>query len=432
MRVMFAVIVSLGVLGAGCGEDPDDAPFSSEGGSLEIDGCDYTLSTRFGADIPRTAGDKIGTDPTPRYVHLGVMGDPTKSIVAQWRTVDETTTAGSIRYAAGENLAASQLKTVVKGVQFGYKATGQTIYRVHQAHVCDLSPGTAYSYQVGSGDSWSPVYTFRTAPDVEANPDAEVVVAVAGDTRAGLDVWGQLVAQLQQRNPDVLLFSGDAIVFGLVQEEWDAFLATSEPLFATVPVLFANGNHEASSITLFAQFAMPGDQESFGVSYGFSRVFVANDSPDPLSALTDTIPQAIDADFTEHASARWKVLMHHRPIYSSGEMHGGDSMLGAAWLPTIDKHHLDLVLNGHEHQFEMSKPLAGGVVQASTDTGTVYVIAGGGGAEQRTFGDVQPWLQYREIEYSAAIMRVRRTQLTLDSFHPDGTPVPATFTKTKL
>jgi acid phosphatase type 7 len=432
MRVMFA-LVPLGLMFiAGCGEDPDDAPFTSEGGSLEIDDCDYTLTTRFGADLPRVSGDKVGTDPTPRYVHLGVMGDPRMSVVAQWRTVDETTTAGSIRYATGENLSASQLKTVVKGVQFGYKATGQTIYRVHQAHLCGLSPGTAYSYQVGTGDSWSNVYTFRTAPDVEANPDAEVVIAVAGDTRAGLDVWGQLVTQLQQRSPEVLLFSGDAIVFGLVQAEWDEFLAVSEPLFATVPVLFANGNHEGSSITLFSQFAMPGDQESFGITYGSSHLFVANDSPEPLTKISDTIPQLMDADFTANASAPWKLLMHHRPIYSTGQMHGGDSMLGTAWLPIIDKHHLDLVLNGHEHQFEMSKPLAGGNVQATSATGTVFLVAGGGGAEQRTFGDIQPWLQYREISYSASILRVRRTQLTLDSFRPDGTSIPSSFDKTKL
>ena len=48
-----------------------------------------------------------------------------------------------------------------------------------------LVPGLAGLHVVGAD-------TFRTAPDIIANPDAEVVVAIAGDSRDGFDVWGQL------------------------------------------------------------------------------------------------------------------------------------------------------------------------------------------------------------------------------------------------
>jgi hypothetical protein len=176
---------------------------------------------------------------------------------------------------------------------------------------------------------------------------------------------------------------------------------------------------------------MPGDQENFGFSYGFARVFVANDSPEDPSALTVSTPTAIDADFTDHADARWKLLMHHRPMWSSGSRHGSNTLLQDAWGPIVDKHRVDLVLNGHEHQFEISKPLANKMVQTTNATGTVYVVAGGAGADLYGFNPAGFWSDYMEASHTGAILRVRRDQLTMEPFRSDGTVVANGFTKTK-
>ncbi len=425
------MLVCLLAVAACSGDDEDDAPFTDQGGSLEVPDCGYTLVTRLGADLPRMAGDKIGTDPTPRLLHLGLSGDPRTSMVAQWRTVDEETRAGSIRYGVGADLSPAQLTETVEGIHFGYSSTGSEIYRVHQAHLCELAPGTTYSYQVGTDGHYSPVYSFHTAPDVEANPDTESIFGFVGDSRGGYDIWAQMVAQLQSRTPDLILFSGDAVTIGLTQYEWETFLEVGEPLFATTPIVITNGNHEANAVNFYSQFAMPGDQENFGLTYGFARVFVANDSPEDPSALTVSIPTAMDADFTDHADARWKLLMHHRPMWSSGSRHGSNMLLQDAWGPIVDKHHVDLVLNGHEHQFEISKPLANKVVQTTNATGTVYVVAGGAGADLYGFNAAGFWSDYIEESHTAAILRVRRDQLTMEPFRSDGTTVANGFTKTK-
>src|ERR1043165_659405 len=108
-------LLSLLFLFGGCDDDEEDTTFSDMGGTLEIDGCGYSITTRLGAEAPRVSGKLIGEDPTPRLVHLGIVGDPKTSIVAQWRTVDDITTAGSIRYAEGANLPAASLTKEVKG-----------------------------------------------------------------------------------------------------------------------------------------------------------------------------------------------------------------------------------------------------------------------------------------------------------------------------
>lgn len=432
MRVRMLVSILL-ISGACSGEDgDDDDTFTGTGGALAIDGCGYSVTTRLGAEAPRKASDRIGADPTPFHVHLGLMGDPKTSIVAQWRTRDETTRATVIRYAKGADLGADQLTETRTGIEFGFKATGVEIYRVHQAHLCDLEPGTAYSYQVGSEGAFSPVYTFRTAPDVAANPDAEVVFGFVGDSRDGYDVWSQLVDQFRQRAPDLILFSGDAVTIGLTQFEWEEFFARGEPLFARAPVVSAHGNHEVNAVSYYAQFAMPGDQETFGFDYGHAHLTVANDTPDNISAIAGATRDTIAADFEASKGARWRMLMHHQAIWSSSN-HGSTLSLQQAWMPLIDQYAIDLVLNGHDHVYEISKPLRAGVVQADNTAGTVYVVGGGAGAELYETG-LEFHTAYTEKTHSAAVIRVARNMLTLEAFRQDGSAISvpeARFSKMK-
>jgi hypothetical protein len=119
-------------------------------------------------------------------------------------------------------------------------------------------------------------------------------------------------------------------------------------------------------------------------------------------------------------------------MYSSGSRHGSAFELQAAWRPVVDEHGVDLVLNGHEHQFEITKPLRAGEVVTSSADGTVYVVAGGAGADLYGFSQTQNvWSEYRESVHTAATIRIRRDQLTLESFRADGTMIPTGFTKTK-
>jgi hypothetical protein len=421
------------VIAAACSGEEDEPAFTGTGGKLAIDGCDYSITTRMGAEAPRKASNKKGADPTPRQVHLGFVGDPRTSVVAQWRTQDETTTATVIRYAAGADLSADQLTETRTGIQFGYRGTGTDVFRVHQAHLCGLEPGTAYSYQVGAEGAFSPVYTFRTAPDVAANPDAEVVFGFVGDSRDGYDVWSQLVGELAKRSPDLVLYSGDAVTIGITQFEWEEFLGRGEPLFARAPVVFAHGNHEVNSVNFFSQFAMPGDQENFSFDYGHAHLTVANDTPEDPTAIAGKAREHLAADFEASKTARWKLLMHHQAIWSSATAHGSNLELQQAWMPLIDQYGIDLVLNGHEHEYEISRPLKNGQVQASNAGATVYVVNGGAGAPLYDIGSGFH-TAYSEKTYSAAVLRVTRSSLELDPFRQDGGAISAPaarFSKTK-
>jgi hypothetical protein len=423
------VLVLLGCASACIKGNSSVANFDGPGGSLAIPGCDYTLVTRSGAEAPSLGTSAHGDDPTPRFLHLGIMGDARTSMVLQWRTVDETTQETTVRYGVGADLTADQLTQTATGVQFGYLSDG-AVYREHQGHLCGLAPGTTYSYQVGSEGHFSAVHTFHTAPDLSASPDAETMFAFLGDSRGGYDIWAQLIALAQQRMPDLVLFSGDAVTTGTVQSEWEQFFGTGEPLFASVPLVSAQGNHEINAVNYYSQIAMPGDQEVFGFDYGAAHIFVANDTPVDPNAIFGGSRAAIDTDLAAHESAPWKLFVNHQPIWSASTRHGSTLSLQNAWMPLFDQHHVDVVLNGHDHDFEVSHPMKAGLVQATAATGTIYVVGGGAGAELYQNGSGS-WTAYSESVHSLGILRVRVGSLVMDAVRPDGTPLPGGFTITK-
>ena len=88
MRAFWAIAVLL--LGCDSDHEGESKEFVDSGGTMTIDGCGYTLTTRVGAEAPKPSGQTLGPDPTPRVVHLGIMGDPKTSIV-RWRPASLTT-----------------------------------------------------------------------------------------------------------------------------------------------------------------------------------------------------------------------------------------------------------------------------------------------------------------------------------------------------
>lgn len=71
--------------------------------------------------------------------------------------------------------------------------------------------------------------------------------------------------------------------------------------------------------------------------------------------------------------AQWKIPFFHHPLYSSGKMHGSDEKLRAKLEPLFIKHGVAVVLAGHEHFYERTKP----------QQGILYFVCGASGALRR-------------------------------------------------
>ena len=427
MRPLVVVLVSVATAGCVAGNPSSSVPSVDRlGGSVVPPGCAAPLVTRVGAEAPALPGTVVGVDPTPMQIHLGLVGDARTSMVVSWRTADDVTTTGQVRFGVG-----GALDRTAPGMTFTYLAEfgNGAVVRMHEAHLCGLTADTVYSYQVESAPGvTAPVYTFRTAPDLALTPDAEITLAAVGDSRDGYDVWAQIVTQLVARTPDVIVFSGDAVTLGQLQREWDEFFLAGEPLFTSVPVVSVHGNHDINSPNYYAQFAMPGNEENFSFDYGAAYFVVVNDTPEQLADLTSTIPAFLQADLAA-ATAPWLIVNHHRPRYSASTRHGSDTTLRDNWAPIFDAASVDLVLSGHDHDYERTKPMRGNTVQATPADGTIYVVSGGAGAELYGNG-TDFWTETSASLHSATVSRIRANRIEFEAFDHTGAPVDA-FTITR-
>lgn len=347
------------------------------GGTLFLPDCGYTVYTPSGATAPLAVAAGTtppGPDPTPRQVHLGLASDPARSRVISWRTGDDSTLETTVRYGKvdGDELSRD-------GFSFWYR-TPTVMPRMHEVHLCGLEPDTVYRYQVGGGETWSPERRFRTAPDVVADPSASVVLAVLGDSRGGqemaADSMRRIMASVQ---PDAFLFTGDVVTDGRLQGEWDVLFEAGEEIMARVPVIYTHGNHENNAAAYYAQVALPGNEQWFGVDLGPVHLSVLNDTPVDSGAIIAAERTFLTSDLASHATAPWRIVMHHRSIWSNGGGHGSSATLLGAWGPIIDEAGVDLVLSGHDHIYERSRPMFGSEVVAP-GKGTIYLVSGGAGA----------------------------------------------------
>jgi len=402
----------------------DGSAYAFGGGTIMLTSCGYALTTRDGASAPVFGSPMFGSDPTPWGRHLGIAGDPSTSMVVSWRTNDDTTLATTVQY--GTNGMTNQS---TDGLTFSYQTPNRNPVQIHETHLCGLQPDTVYTYRVGGKDGsgkevWSDTATFHTAP-AKSNTMAQITVGVIGDSRGNYTLWGKMLQELQTMGtPDIILFSGDGVTLGPVQTEWDQWFKQAEPVLKSVPMLLAHGNHEVNAVNYFSQFAMPGDEEYYGVDYGPMHVTVLNDTPPNPNEIAMKGATFLDSDLTaaDTANAPWKFVMHHQPMWSACAGHGSNLTLQSTWGPIIDKHKVDVVFNGHDHDYERTKPMRGTAAQATPADGTVFIVAGSAGADLYDNG-TGAWTQLSMKTYNLAVIHLRAGMLQYTAYDDSGTTI---------
>ncbi len=201
-----------------------------------------------------------------------------------------------------------------------------------------------------------------------------LAVADTGSGDANQRAVGQQMGLAHQRRPvDLVVLAGDNIYpsgdLSLVESTFQRPYA--ELLRAGVPFHAVLGNHDIRTANGAPQVAY----KPFGMK---GRYYTLRKGPVEFFMLdtngnTDWQRQIswLRAVLAQ-SRAPWKVVVGHHPIYSSG-FYGNDPHLAAKLTPLMQRHGVQLYINGHEHNYERSKPLQG----------ITYLVVGGGGASLR-------------------------------------------------
>jgi hypothetical protein len=298
------------------------------------------------------------------------------STVIMWRT--ETSTDTVVEY--GETAALGQTAGDPNARE-----------QAHSVTLTGLRPGTAYTYRIVSGGQ--PVTlreTFRTAPDPTTG---DVSFLAFGDSGSLAPAQLALAGLMAHEQSDFVIHTGDVIYpyGGLgngVGDYNDRFFHPYEAFLSHEPVFPVIGNHDL--IALLGQpfkqaFTLPDNGSSLGRELYFS--FEWGDTK--FIALETTALFLVP--FGEHMrwlenelqtnQRKWVIVYMHVPLYSSGA-HGDNAILQQVLEPLFERNHVDLVITGHDHDYERTVPIK----QFNHDPaypGLVHVVTGGGGADLR-------------------------------------------------
>ena len=257
---------------------------------------------------------------------------------------------------------------------------------LHEVALTGLEPGTPYFYQTVSRDATgsetaSEIFTFGTAVE----RDAAFGFVVLCDTQANPEALHTLAVNAYAQRPCFTLLGGDLVTDGRIKEHWmQHFFPNMAPLNTRVPLIPILGNHDNDSEYYYGYFSAPEPKYFFEFDYGNLAVFML-DSQKPLRTGSETY-EWLDKALGK-SKATWKIVMHHRPPYSSDEDDYGDTYKGPsqmgdtnprAIIPLCEKHRVDVVWSGHIHSYERTWPLRDGK-PVSAKKGVLYMITGGGG-----------------------------------------------------
>lgn len=396
-------------------------------------GCDHLVRSTPNAVFARLGDERtLGANAVPKAIHVTFAADPRSTATVLWRT-DDATHASVVEF--GRSPAALDRRQVghVSRAGFGTPIT------MHEVHLCGLEPDTTYYYRAGGEGAFSDVQSFKTAP---ADASGTVNFAFFGDSRDDFTVFRRVneavLRQSAMNVPDAVLFTGDAIPTGLLQDDWDRWFDAAMPTMAAMPFILAHGNHEGLATNYLHQFAQPQSDDRnqselyWSWDYGPVHLVVLNDSPFPIVEGIEGAQRAwLEADLTRadanRANVPWVVVMHHKGPFSSA-LHTEDSdvdMVRRAWVPLYAEHHVDLVVNGHDHHFELTHPLdlLGGRV-ATNDYGVVYVTAGASGAFLYS-NPGRLWTRTIESTVNFGSLRASRDRLRMEAFRVDMAGMPS-------
>jgi hypothetical protein len=121
-------------------------------------------------------------------------------------------------------------------------------------------------------------------------------------------------------------------------------------------------------------------------------------------------------------NVRWLIVFQHHPLYSSNVSRLNNQPLIDAVRKVLDTYQVDLVLAGHNHNYERSYPLKGAKVAESgpgpyrKSKGVVFTISGGGGKSLYEFVPEQPAITaYRESTPHYLRIRVTKKELRVEA-----------------
>ncbi len=378
----------------------------------------------------------------PDNIRLTWSENPRTTQTIGWRT-DASVSKGKVQYA----VAGGAFRTAASSAPEKL-VTNIGPVNLFSVTLRELQPGTKYRYRVGDGTNWSAYYTFET--EREAADSFEFLVFGDSHEKKPLyNVWRQTVTRAYQQNPGArfVMSVGDLIYSGRDYEQWQAWFAASQDVIAHIPDMPAIGDHEPRGVTSKDEWQRPEyfvklfkvpqngpadlKGEVYSFEYGPAHIAVLNSSfhyefagAAERKAMIQAEVAWLDADLAA-STKPWKIVVYHDATYNLTPDRSG-TLTKVNFGPIIDKHHVDVVFNAHEHAMARSYFIKNENFVTSAAEGTVYFISGRTGDNAKDSLGRKIWHPFfydPQAQACYLVVTVTRDKLTVKTRLQDGTIV---------
>lgn len=376
--------------------------------------------------------------------------------------------------------------------------------RLFRATVSGLAPGSEFDYRVQDGRGAS----FEARARAPKGPGQPHRFVVFGDGGADSSEQKAVAHRASLARPDFVMVTGDIVYYkGLMSEYLAKFFpiynsnraspGSGAPLLRSTPFLVAPGNHDLlerdldqfpDALAYFLVWALPRNgpiaeagsantptlrgsearrrafldrageayprTASYSFDYGDAHWTVLDTNP--YADWTDPALRAwLSRDLASARGAAWRFVAFHQPPFHSSDAHS-DEQRTRVLAPLFEEHRVDIVFNGHIHNYQRSYPMRfsgegsgdrpvgpdghvrgrwaldtafDGATRTRPD-GVIYVVTGAGGArlyDRERGDDASSWQEFTarfvSDTHSLTVVDLDATRLTVRQVTAEGKEV---------
>jgi Calcineurin-like phosphoesterase len=230
---------------------------------------------------------------------------------------------------------------------------------------------------------------------------ADFNIAAVGD-------WGcdsateDTVNNIISKSPEVVLGLGD----NSYDDSADCWFEIVDPIIGKM--ITAIGNEDLRAPGLVDEY-----MNRFGLSeqyytYRYGNVFVlvmSNEVPDEEGSEQFDFVESSLSDASSDPDVDWIIVAHHRLMYASPSSSAPSSDLAETYHEMFEEHGVDLVLQGHIHNYERSVPIVFDGEESDSPTsastgretyvdpeGQIFATVGTGGHSIHEFQGMNPYI----------------------------------------
>lgn len=280
-------------------------------------------------------------------------------------------------------------------------------FYVQRADLKDLQPDTLYCYQLVSetGPLTQPA-PLKTAAAPGHGADDPVRFVMLADTGSGSAAQVAISRRLSATPFDFMVFSGDvAYEQGTASQLQSRFFEIYRDYLSFAPAFLAIGNHERrtrNGAPFFEAFVMPGAERYYSFDWGDVHM-VAIDTTGGYAEQVEWLEKDLSGN-----QLPFTIVFGHHPMYSNS-IRGPHEALRRRFWPTMARHHVSLVVMGHEHHYERFFPR----------DGIVHVVSGGGGGQLTRLYSKASTVKQRTVHHYLSF-EVTKDKLTMRAIDIEG------------